>query len=207
LDAPSLRDASGAPIVVPPTSFTTRDDTPPVYSTDALSFSFPDPATGLVKITAPVGSFPPGTDFLVIDSGNGVVLTFEAELDGGVGHLVPVTLSASIDDQLLITITDPQGNVTTYTRSKYVSEDGRTAIGPGGGTVEGSGGVELRVPAGALDKGVELRLVGVTAEELGAEFPGQIPALAPSGPGPAVPVAGRGNGTAAQNPRLKNALG
>jgi hypothetical protein len=46
---------------------------------------------------------------------------------------------------------DPSGNVTTLERSKFVDpETGETAIGPGGGTVEGPGGVELRIPEGAL---------------------------------------------------------
>ena len=66
---------------------------------------------------------------------------------------------------------DPLGNVTTFTRSEYVAEDGTTGIGPGGGTVRGQGGVELRVPEGALKKGATFKLSLVDPSELPTLFP------------------------------------
>ncbi len=66
---------------------------------------------------------------------------------------------------------DPLGNVTTFTRSEYVAEDGTTGIGPGGGTVRGDGGVELRIPEGALKKGATFKLALVDPSELPTLFP------------------------------------
>ncbi len=177
LKVPTPLTSGGGHVQVPETRFTTKADTPPVYNLNALVFSFPDAETGLVSLTAPAGSLPPGSTILVINSGNAFVASFTVENDGGVGQLVEATFPASINDRLLITITDPLGNVTTFERSKYEKQDGTVAIGPGGGTVEGPGGVELRIPAGALEKGVELKIAGVTAEELEQRFPGQVPDL------------------------------
>jgi hypothetical protein len=68
--------------------------------------------------------------------------------------------------------------VTTFERSQFQNpETGETAVGPGGGTVKGPGGVELRLPPGAVDRGVELKVEGITAEQLAEEFPGQLPDL------------------------------
>ena len=59
LQVSSLADAYGGLIVVPTSHFTTKTNTPPVYDVNALTFSFPD-ANGLIQISAPAGTFPPG---------------------------------------------------------------------------------------------------------------------------------------------------
>ena len=58
---------------------------------------FPD-ASGIVHLTAPAGTLPPGATVLVINAGNGQVGSFTAENDGAVGVLVPAELPASISD-------------------------------------------------------------------------------------------------------------
>ena len=138
---------------------------PPVYDAAKLVFSYPD-ANGFVSITAPAGSFAPGSEVLILNTGNGDVSTFQVDNLGGLGSLVPATIRASISDRLLVTITDPLGNVTTFTRSEFVAPDGTTGIGAGGGVVKGDGGVELRIPEGALAQGVTLRLEALTAAQL-----------------------------------------
>ncbi|HEX6096862.1 MAG TPA: Ig-like domain-containing protein [Thermoanaerobaculia bacterium] len=153
LQVPSLADVYGGYVSVPATSFTTKPDTPPQYDYERLTFSFPD-AEGNVKIAAPAGTFPPGTTVLVVNAGNGVVVSYMAGNDGSIHGEIP----ASIDDRLLITITDPTGNVLNFERSKFIAPDGRTAIGPAGGTVDGPGGVQLRIPDGALTKGAVFRI-------------------------------------------------
>jgi len=35
-------------------------------------------------------------------------------------------------DHVYVTVTDPFGNVATFTRSEYVAPDGSVGIGPGG---------------------------------------------------------------------------
>jgi hypothetical protein len=175
VQASGLADVVGGLVSVPVTTFRTKDDAAPQYQLDSITFSFPN-QDGLVKVTAPAGTLPPGTEVLIINSGNGVVATFTAENDGAVGSLVPAELPASINDQLFITVTDPLGNVVTFTRSQFTNPaTGETAVGPGGGTIEGPGGVELRIPEGALDKGVVFKIEGVTAEQLKTLFPNQKP--------------------------------
>jgi hypothetical protein len=153
LSAAGLADIYGGRVTVPATTFTTRADVAPSYDTARLVFSFPD-ERGDVRVKAPAGALPPGTTVLVVNAGNGVVVSFTANNEGGIDGRLPAT----IDDRLLITISDPQGNVTNFERSKFVAEDGRVAIGPGGGSVEGPDGVELRIPSGALDKGAVFKI-------------------------------------------------
>lgn len=160
LQVPSLADVYGGYVSVPATSFTTKPDTPPQYDYERLTFSFPD-AQGNVQITAPAGTFPPGTVVLVVNAGNGVVVSYTALNDGSIHGEIP----ASIDDRLMITITDPTGNVVNFERSKFIAPDGRTAIGPAGGTVDGPGGVQLRIPDGALTKGATFRIEAFGADK------------------------------------------
>ena len=132
-------------------------ETAPTYSPDSLTASFPD-AQGRVTLSAPAGSFPSGTQFLVINASSGEVVSFSAANDGSVS----VRVGATINDRLVLTITDPDGRVMTVARSKFVDPaTGQTAIGPGGGVVTGDGGVELRVPEGATGKGVLLKIAAV----------------------------------------------
>ena len=165
-----LADVQGALVQVPSVTFRTKDDMPPVYNNDALTFSFPD-VDGLTTSRLRPGTFPPGTTILIINSGNGVVLSLTA---GNDGEVAPAQMPASIDDQLMVTITDPFGNVKTFTRSQFVETNengeptGRVAIGPGGGTVKAidGSGMELRIPEGALDKGARLEVKSFTLESL-----------------------------------------
>jgi hypothetical protein len=175
--ATGLKDAEDEDVIVPsPVVFRTKDFVAPVYDVEAIVFSYPE--EGITKVTAPKGSLPPFSEVLILNSSNGAVLWLQVDNEGCIGCLVGSNeLPATIDDRLLVTITDPQGNVVTFERSKFVKADGTVAIGPGGGTVEGAGGVELRIPSGALEKGVELKVEGLTAEALLQQFPGQVPDL------------------------------
>ncbi len=175
--ASGLADVYGGLVQVPSVHFTTKGDTAAAVDKDALVFSFPD-AGGMVRVTAASGSLPPGSTVMIINSGNGVVATFTADNDGAVGLLVPAAFPASISDALLVTITDPLGNVTTFTRSQFVdAATGQTAVGPGGGTVTASdgSGVELRIPEGALDKGAVFKINLVDTASLQQLFPDQKP--------------------------------
>lgn len=168
LQASGLADVYGSAVSVPSATFRTRDFVAPEYDTTKLVFSMPD-ADGIVTLTAPPGTLAPGSEILIINSGNGFVATVTAENDGSVGNLIPATLPASISHSLLVTITDPLGNVTTFTRSQFENHaTGETAIGPGGGTVKAAdgSGVELRIPEGALEEGVTLKLTGFDLADL-----------------------------------------
>jgi hypothetical protein len=147
-EASGLKDRYGAPVPAVSTRFTTKVETPPSYDTDKITFSTPD-ANGNVAIDVPAGSLPPGTTILVTNEGNGAVVSFTVGNDGSLHE----TLLASIDDKLIVSVTDPSGATTTFRRSQYVGANGETAIGPGGGIVKGPGGSELRVPEGAVKYG------------------------------------------------------
>jgi hypothetical protein len=152
-----LMDTHGAVVVVAPVTIRTVAEVAPTYRPDALTASFPD-AQGIVTLSAPAGSFPSGTQFLVINATSGAVVSFSAVSDGSVSARV----GSTIHDRLVLTITDPDGRVTTVTKSQFVDPaTGQTAIGPGGGVVTGEGGVELRVPEGATSRGVRLKVAAV----------------------------------------------
>lgn len=160
LQVSGLATAVGGLVAVPSVTFTTRAVTPPSFNPDALVFAFPD-AEGNVAVSAPAGSFPPGTRVLIVNQTNGVVISLTVHNDGSVSGELPAT----IDDALLITLTAPDQSSTTFTRTQYVAPDGTVAVGTHGGTVVGPGGVELRIPEGALDRGVRLKI-----EEFGADL-------------------------------------
>jgi hypothetical protein len=145
-----LGDVYGSFMTLAPVTFTTNPDVPPDYDTQKVTFTMPG-ADGLVTVSAPAGSLPPGTRVMIVNAGNGIVVSFTVGNDGSFTGTFPAT----INDRLMVTITDPKGNVVTFDRSQFVATDGsgRTAIGPGGGIVEGPGGVQLRIPEGALDQG------------------------------------------------------
>jgi hypothetical protein len=128
---------------------------------------------GLVEVSGPGkaqappdGTFEAGTEILIINASNGFVLTLQAGND----NQVPATqLPATIDDRLMITVTDPFGKTVSFERSEFRNPvTGETSVGPGGGVVTGTGGVEMRIPQGALEKGATFTIEGLTAEDLEA---------------------------------------
>jgi RHS repeat-associated protein len=170
-----LTDVYGAPIVLPPTRFRTKDDVAPYYDPNNLTFTY-SADERVVHVTAPGcfvqgtpnGCFYPGSEVLIVDASNGIVTWLQAGNKGEVDDFFPATL----DDVLIVTISDPFGHSTTFTRSQYaIQGSSETAIGVGGGVVRGEGGIELRIPEGALDKAVRF-----TIEPVGQDyFPTQPP--------------------------------
>jgi hypothetical protein len=143
----------------------------------ASVFVFPD-ENGLISVTVPANDppyLPPGTQILIINAANGDVGSFTIANDGSLS----AQIRGTINDRFLITITSPDGSVTTFERSQFVNpETGETAVGPGGGVVTGPGGVELRIPEGATDKGVSLKIEAFKLEDL-PEDKRQTPELGP----------------------------
>ncbi|MEO8501670.1 MAG: Ig-like domain-containing protein, partial [Vicinamibacteria bacterium] len=184
LQITGLLDTVGGLITAPTTTFRTKDDVKPVYNLKAITFSLPD-QDGMVSVSAPNGTLPPGTTILIINGGNGVVVGLTAGNDGQVAG----TLPASIDDQLFVAVTDPFGNTTTFTRSEFVGADGATGIGPGGGTVKARCLIPatperdatecaksaIEIPEGALDKGITLKATVLTPQDYDAAHPDQRP--------------------------------
>lgn len=169
LTVSGLRDSYGTLVSVPPSTFTTAAFVAPTLDVHKLVFAAPDD-DGIVKVTAPTGSFPPGTTILIVNSGNGVVLSLTADNDGAVNGELP----ASVDDRLLVTVADPQGNAKSFERSQYVIDPatGETAVGAGGGVVTSpdAPGFELRVPKDATGQAVSLRIRALLESDF-AELP------------------------------------
>jgi hypothetical protein len=153
LQVSGLATAVGGLVAVPTVSFTTRSVTPASFDPNALVFAFPD-ANGDVQVSAPANSFPAGSKVLIVDQTNGVVLSLTVGNDGAVSGRLPAT----IDDVLAVTITAPDKSTVTFTRTQFVAPDGTVAVGANGGTVRGPGGLELLIPAGALDHAVRLKI-------------------------------------------------
>jgi hypothetical protein len=148
-----LADSFGGAISVPSSTFTTKAAAVFNFDPNQITFSFPD-QNGNIHVSALAGSLRPGTKVLIVDQSNSVVLSLTALNDGSLSGNFPGTLN----DVLQVTVTDPNGAVASFTRSQFVAADGSVAVGPGGGTVTGPGGVELRIPEGALDKGVTFKV-------------------------------------------------
>ena len=157
--AAGLRDIYGAPVAVAPSRFTTKAEVPPVVDTGKITFSVPDTG-GQVTIDVPPDTLTPGSTVLITNEGNGSVVSFTVGNDGSLHD----SMSASIDDRLTITAIDPIGASTTFTRSQFVGADGTVAVGPGGGVVRGAGGVELRIPDGALERGATFKVSAFAAD-------------------------------------------
>ena len=103
-------------------------------------------ANGLVQVTAPPLTLPPGTRVQIANFGSGAIGTYTAANDGSIAGDLP----ASTRDRLVISLTDPLGNVTTFERGQYEAADGTTAVNTAGGVIDGVGGVEVRIPQEAV---------------------------------------------------------
>ncbi|WP_291983732.1 Ig-like domain-containing protein [Luteitalea sp.] len=181
LEAVGLPTTTNDTVLVPSTTFTTAADAALVVDATRLVFAMPD-ATGVSAITALAGTFPPGTQVLIVNTGNGVVLSLTAGNDGSLTG----SIQASVFDRLLITITDPLGRTTSVQRSHFVAADGTTAVGSGGGVVTGPGGVALIVPEGAVDTAATFKIEAI---DYAATFPSDPrPAGPPSTLGPAMHI-------------------
>ena len=68
-------------------------------------------------MTAPKGSLAAFSEVLILNATSGAVLWLQVDNDGCIGCLAGSNeLPATIDDRLMVTITDPQGNVITFER-------------------------------------------------------------------------------------------
>ena len=148
-----LADIFGGAVIVPQSTFTTKAVAPPNFDPNAITFSFPD-ANGNIHVSAPAGSLPPGTRVMIIDQTSGLVLSLTAVNDGSISG----DFLGTINDLLQVIVTDPNGATASFTRSQFVAPDGTVAVGSGGGTVTGPGGVELRIPEGALDQAATFKI-------------------------------------------------
>lgn len=158
IEVAGLADNFGGAVVVPVSSFTTKAVAALNFDPNAITFSFPD-ANGNIQVTAPAGSLPSGTQILIVDQTSGLVLTLTALNDGSVSG----SFVGTINDILQISATDPTGAKTSFTKTQFVAADGTTAVGVAGGTVSGPGGLQLLIPAGALDKATRFKIEAVNA--------------------------------------------
>jgi len=148
-----LADAYGGLVSAPNAAFTTASSIPPSFDTSQIMFSYPD-ANGVVQVSAPPGLLPAGTTVEIVDLGSGQVTSLTAANDGSLSGQIRATIS----DVLQVTVTDPLQNTTTFQRGQFVAADGSVGIGSAGGTVQGTGGVQLQIPAGALTRGITLKI-------------------------------------------------
>jgi hypothetical protein len=87
-------------------------------------------------------SFPPGSHLLILNYSNQVVLTLTIDNDGGVSGTLPATL----DDAMMVTLTDPDARTLTKNVSRYVdAATGRTAVGTFGARWRPAG-LQLSLP-------------------------------------------------------------
>lgn len=168
LEASGLVDVFGAAVSVPLVSWRTRADEAPAYDYTKLVISVPN-AEGQVTVSAPAGTFPPGTQVLIINTGNGVVESFTADNQGAVSGQMAATLM----DRLFISVSDPFGHQVDFERSQYFdAATGLTAVNAGGGTVsDPEGRVSVAIPEGATDQPVRLKVEVAPLETVPADTP------------------------------------
>jgi hypothetical protein len=159
-----VTDSTGNPLLPFTSRFTTVEPEVDAFDADAIAVTYPD-ADGLVSVSAPSGSFEGGAFVVIVNLGNGVVVSGDVLPDGGFSF----SIRASIRDELQIRVVDAAGREATISKTEYRAPDGRVAIGTRGGRIA-SGDFELDVPDGALGTAVEFRLTPLTEEEL-AELP------------------------------------
>ena len=167
LAATTQTDEFNGTVVVPASTFTTAPEAALTVDPSRITVSMPN-TQGMVTISAPAGTLPPGSTVLIVNTGSGEVLSVRAGNDGS----VTATLVASIADRLLVTVTDPDGRTTSLTRSTFVAADGTTGVNRGGGVVSGPGGVELRVPEGAIAASATFKIAAI---DYAATFPNDPP--------------------------------
>jgi hypothetical protein len=178
-----LVDVFGQSVQIPSVvTFTTRAEQAPEWSPEDLTLSFPD-SQGQVHVKVPADKLPSGTQVLVINTTSAFVASFS--IVGGVA--LDDTMPATLNDRLLVTITYPDGNITTFTKSTFIGPNGETAVNSGGGVVHAKDDprYEIRIPEGALEKGVIFEAevytpaAGDPLPEVGtdAEFPDAISAF------------------------------
>ena len=178
--ASGLLDVHGGAVSIAQVSFTTKVDAPSTYDTRKVIVSTPDD-DGIAHVTAAPGTVPPGTQVLIINAGTGSVATFTADNDGALNGEV----SATIEDRLIVTITDPAGAVTTFERGTYVAPDqSKTAVNSAGGIVDEPGqagfaaGAKLFIPPDAV---LASLFFSLTQVELRAVFPDEPDPDVPAG--------------------------
>lgn len=178
--ATGLVDVHGGAVSIASVSFTTKVDAPSTYDTRKVIVSTPDD-NGIAHVTAAPGTVPPGTQVLVVNAGSGSVASFTADNDGALNGEV----SATIEDRLIVTITDPAGAVTTFERGTYVAPDqSKTAVNSAGGIVDEPGqagfasGAKLVIPPDAV---LASLFFSLTQVELRAVFPDEPDPDVPAG--------------------------
>ncbi len=127
-------------------TFTTRRTVPPPRPPAAqMSVSFPNDQ-GLVTITATQGTVDPTHTVVLLNLDTGETVKVTVLPDGS----FTARIAATLGDQLQLLIRDSSGNQTIADPGPYRDTAGRTLLSPRGGTVPGSDGLHLSVPAGAL---------------------------------------------------------
>ena len=141
----------------------TEDRAPPApIAAGRITASVPD-ASGLVTISATLGSVNPDDVVILLNETTGFTVLATVAADGSFTGQV----QADIADQLVILLRDRSGNETRVDPGPLLRRDSTGAvlsavIGRAGGTVTSPDGLQLIVPSGSLLGATELSVVRVT---------------------------------------------
>jgi hypothetical protein len=171
---PTLEDDSGHPLgAVFVTRFTTLDETRPA-TPDPGEILATIPGTGAGSasfVTAGPGTAEPGGLAIIANLATGALTTLAPEADGSFSGSV----LASRADRLELRLRDAAGNEVRVALGPFRDPDGRVVVGSEGGLVEGPGGVQVAIPAGALPDGTLVKVLPLAPAELPIPAPADFP--------------------------------
>lgn len=159
---------------------------------EQISISYPDDS-GMSTISIPANSVPEGSSILVVNNTNGSTVSTVA----GTAALL-LQIQARVGDELMLTITQPDGTQYRVTQAAYRRADGFVSVGSNGGTITSEDGtLLLQVPAGAIQGQADLKLSLAHESDINIPRTGEMdPSIAPFAG--AVKIEAQGNFTNTQ---------
>jgi len=168
----AIQDLSGNPMGAPFVSqFATVDQTPPPPPPPGtITATIPD-GTGRTIVSGTQGTAEPGGIVIVKNLTTGTLTTVTADTDGSFSAQV----AASTADKLQLILRDAFGNETVVAIGSFRNPDGSVVVGSEGGRVEGSGGVFVEIPPGALPEGTVVKIDPALATDFPLPAPADFP--------------------------------
>ncbi|HEY0386096.1 MAG TPA: Ig-like domain-containing protein, partial [Pyrinomonadaceae bacterium] len=152
----SVLDIYGKPLAAAVDSTFTTASVIPVDSRlrpERIHVSYPD-ATGFATVMIPARSVPLGSTIVAINNTSGATVTTVAGAED-----IQLRLLAHVGDEIVVLVHQPDGAEYSVAQSAYRRDDGRTSVGPNGGSVTSDDGqIVLILPKGSITGQVDLKL-------------------------------------------------
>jgi RHS repeat-associated protein len=125
------------------------------------------PVNGQTTVSASAGTANPHDQLLIVNKRTGVSVPAVVNPDGSFS----ASIAALLTDKLEIHIIDQAGNVTIVQITGYRDQDGRTAVGPEGGTLETTTGLRLSIKPGTFPEGSIVKFTALAPDAVNPTVP------------------------------------